>query len=1183
MRNPGCSVRMYLSAGQSLSGLYVFGDFLKIDELFELVREMPAYRRLLEQLEKESAPVEVVEGAKAYLLACIYNDLKRPLVIITSQPEKSRRLGEQIAAWCDLPNILQLPEPDGLPYTRLSPDPAGELDRLRVLSHLSKPSLDGSPLLVIASVPALLQKLPSSQLFRTGWIKLGKGMEIDPVNLASRLGALGYHTESLVEVPGSLSRRGGILDVYPPTLEMPLRVEFFGNSIESLRLFEPVSQRSLKQVESIEIGPASEMAPFFIGDSSRVKKTLDSIILSSLNDESRLAFERDIELFNVGQIPESPSFYAALFNEDTFLSYLPPGCVVVLDEPGRIKEEARFLDGEARPVFEQRLAARELPSSFPRPYFTWDELETGIINSRRLEFSDLAPAAENEALKMDFSQAHSYAGQLPAWIERVKNLIADKKRVIAVSHQAGRLAELIEKEGLNAAVVDKIDTLPLKGSLTLVQGLLAQGWEMGGSVFLFTDSELFGFLKQQRQSKRRPIAHHKLYVDIKPGDYVVHIEHGIGKFSGVITMSAGGMTREYMLLDYAAGDRLYVPTDQIDRVGRYIGAGDHPPSLSRLGSLEWVKSKDRARASAQDIAEELLNIYAAREVAPGFAYSPDNTWQVELEASFPYVETPDQLSAIAQIKEDMSHARPMDRLICGDVGYGKTEVALRAAFKAVMDDKQVAILVPTTVLAQQHYTTFKERLAAFPVRIESLSRFKSAGEQKEIIAGIADGSVDIAIGTHRLIQKDVIFKDLGLLIIDEEQRFGVSHKEHFKRMRQEVDVLTLSATPIPRTLNLSLVGVRDMSVMETPPEERLPIKTYVAEYDDQLVREAIVREIERNGQVFFVHNRVQSIGILAEKLRVLVPEARVAVGHGQMHEDDLEKVMGDFAQGNVDVLLCTTIIESGLDVPNANTLIINQADRLGLTQLYQLRGRVGRGANLAYAYFLYDKAKRLTPDADQRLRTIYEATELGAGFGIAMKDLEIRGAGNILGVRQSGHINSVGFSLYTQLLAEAVDELKARRNAEKQGKSFAPRMHLPPPTIDLPQPAFIPDNYVVDTDTRLSLYQCLVGAKNTEGVDVLGRDFKDRFGELPVEVQNLLFAVKIKVLASKARLESISTEGGQIVLRRPSGMQFDPAMPGMPRIGVKVSLNQVRLDTAVLKKDWQKSLEEVVMRLAPKE
>ncbi|RJO61755.1 MAG: transcription-repair coupling factor [Dehalococcoidia bacterium] len=1004
-------------------------------------------------------------------------------------------------------------------------------------------------------------------------------MEIDLLKLLASLNALGYQNESLVEVPGSVSRRGGIIDIFPPTSEMPVRVEFFGNTIDSLRLFEPISQRSLKPVDAIDVDPASDMSRHFTGDVSSISTILDNINLTSLNPESRQEFERDIELFKNGQSPETPSLYSPLFNTDTLLSYLPPGCLLVLDEPRRIEEEARFLDDEAQRVFEQRQSSQELPGDFPRPYFTWDEIETGLSHIQHLEFLDWQSGEESEALRLDFAQARSYAGQLPVWIDKVKQLLEDKKRVIAVSHQAERLAELLNKEGVITTVVNDIGSLPPPGSITLVQGLLAQGWELNKSTYLFTDSELFGFLKQQRLTRRRAVPHHKLYIDIRPGDYVVHIEHGIGKFSGVITMNAGGLTREYMLLEYAAGDRLYVPTDQIDRVGRYIGASDHPPTLSRLGSLEWVRSKEKARESAEDIAQELLNIYAAREVVQGFAYSPDNTWQMELEASFPYVETPDQLSAIAQIKEDMSHARPMDRLVCGDVGYGKTEVALRAAFKAVMDGKQVAVLVPTTVLAQQHYTTFKGRLSAFPVRVESLSRFKSHKEQREVVEGIADGSVDIAIGTHRLIQKDVTFKDLGLLVIDEEQRFGVSHKEHFKRLRQEVGVLTLSATPIPRTLNLSLVGVRDMSVMETPPEDRLPIKTFVAEYNDQLVREAIVRELERNGQVFFVHNRVQSIGILAEKLRVLVPEARIAIGHGQMREDDLEKVMGDFAQGSVDVLLCTTIIESGLDVPNANTLIINQADRLGLTQLYQLRGRVGRGANLAYAYFLYDKGKRLTADADQRLRTIYEATELGAGFGIAMKDLEIRGAGNILGVRQSGHINSVGFSLYTQLLAEAVEELKARKSAEKAGKSFTPSLRLPPPTIDLPQPAFIPESYVADTDTRLSLYQCLAGARNTEGVDVLGKDFKDRFGTPPVEVINLLYAVRIKVLAARAKLESISTEGSLIVLRRPSGMQFPPEADKLPRAGIKVTLNQVRLDTAVLGKGWQKTLEDVVGRL----
>ncbi len=798
----------------------------------------------------------------------------------------------------------------------------------------------------------------------------------------------------------------------------------------------------------------------------------------------------------------------------------------------------------------------------------------------RLELSDWQQAEENETLKLDFSRIRSYAGQLPAWIDRIKKLSAQNKRIIAVSHQAKRLGELLNKDKINADIVEDIQTIAPPGSITLIQGLLPSGWEMGESLYLFTDSELFGFLKQRRTARHRPVAHHKLFSDFKPGDYIVHIEHGVGRFSGVANMNAGGITREYMLIEYADGDRLYVPTDQIDRIERYIGAGDRQPTLNRLGSIEWIKTKQRARESAVEIAEELLEIYAAREIVDGFAYSPDNIWQTELEASFPYVETPDQISAISQIKEDMSQSRPMDRLVCGDVGYGKTEVALRAAFKAVMDGRQVAVLVPTTILAQQHYDTFKERLAAFPVRIGSLSRFKNRKEQLEIAEGIADGSVDIAIGTHRLIQKDITFKNLGLLIIDEEQRFGVNHKEHFKRFRKEVDVLTLSATPIPRTLNLSLAGVRDMSVMETPPEERLPIKTHVAEYNEQIVREAIVREMERNGQVFFVHNRVQSIGILAEKLRILVPEARIAVGHGQMPEDTLEQVMSDFARGNIDVLLCTTIIESGLDVPNANTLIINQADRLGLTQLYQLRGRVGRGANIAYAYFLYDKGKRLTADADQRLRTIYEATELGAGFGIAMKDLEIRGAGNILGVHQSGHINSVGFNLYTQLLSEAVNELKSRKAAEKDGKSFSPPLRLPPPTIDLPQPAYIPENYVSDTDIRLGLYKNLAASKNIENVAVLGKDFVDRFGSLPYEVENLLYAVKIKVLAANARLESISTEGNQIVLRRPTGMHFNVSQPCLSHAGVKSSINQIRLEIGKPDNDWHKTLEIILTGLA---
>jgi len=546
-----------------------------------------------------------------------------------------------------------------------------------------------------------------------------------------------------------------------------------------------------------------------------------------------------------------------------------------------------------------------------------------------------------------------------------------------------------------------------------------------------------------------------------------------------------------------------------------------------------------------------------------------------MESAFPYVETPDQLEALQEVKGDMEKARPMDRLVCGDVGYGKTEVAIRAAFKAMMDGRQVAVLVPTTVLAQQHFATFSERLEAFPVKVEVLSRFRSPLEQRKIIDGLASGAVDICIGTHRLLQKDVAFKNLGLLVIDEEQRFGVNHKEHLKKMRQEVDVLTLSATPIPRTLHMSLVGVRDMSAMETPPEERLPVKTYVAEYNEHLVREAILRELERNGQVFFVHNRVQSIAMIAADLRELVPEAEVAVAHGQMPEEKLEKVMNDFTLGRVDILVCTTIIESGLDMPNANTLIVNRADKFGLTQLYQLRGRVGRGTNLAYAYFLYDGGKRLSPVAHQRLRTIYEATELGAGFGIAMKDLEIRGAGTLLGPRQSGHITAIGFSLYTRLLAEAVEEQKALRAGAPK-----PPPKLPLPTVDLPLDAFIPEDYVPDVETRLELYKKLADIDVADKLDGILKEYADRFGKPPPEVANLFYAVRIKDLAAKAGIESISTEEGQIILRRFQGLPFDKEkLAPVLRDEIHVGRTQIRINFKKIFRIWKGVLEGVVRRV----
>jgi transcription-repair coupling factor (superfamily II helicase) len=649
--------------------------------------------------------------------------------------------------------------------------------------------------------------------------------------------------------------------------------------------------------------------------------------------------------------------------------------------------------------------------------------------------------------------------------------------------------------------------------------------------------------------------------ELSQGDYVVHIEHGIARFAGMVMRTVGEQEREYLELHYADGDRLFVPTEQLDRVSRYVGPGEHRPSPTKLGSQEWPRAKARVHRAVQELAVDLLKLYAQREVASGHAYSPDAAWQTELEASFPYVETPDQIAVIRDVKRDMEDARPMDRLVCGDVGYGKTEVAVRAAFKAVMDGLQVAILVPTTVLAQQHFNTFKQRLSGFPVKVEMLSRFRSDKEQRTIVAQAAAGEVDIVIGTHRLLQKDVEFKNLGLVIIDEEQRFGVGHKERLKEMRAQVDVLTLTATPIPRTLNMALTGIRDMSTIETPPEERLPIKTYVTEFDDHLVREAIVREMERGGQIYFVHNRVHNIELTAKKLRELLPEAEILIGHGQMPEEMLEKVMIDFTDGKADVLVCTTIIESGLDIPNANTIVIDRADTLGLAQLYQLRGRVGRSSRRAYAYLLYRRRGQLSDVARKRLQAIFNASELGAGFQIALSDLEIRGAGNILGGEQSGHMAAVGFDLYSRLLAEAVEERKARR------EDRPPKVEKPQAVVDLPVEAHLPDDYVPEEAQKLELYRRLARARDGGDLAAFRQELTDRFGPMPQPVVRLVEVAELRLAAEAAGVASMSREEGPLVVRfgeclsRATAMRLigGGGLPGVKPSEVTFASNQVRI------------------------
>jgi transcription-repair coupling factor (superfamily II helicase) len=1104
---------------------------MDLSRLTHLIDNVPEYQRLRDELSGlQSRIIKLVatDAVRPFVIAALHQELQAPFLVITTQPEGAKRLYEELRALCpDLTSPRYFPETDFL-LDEAAPDITTGADRLRTLAALTFCRTDTesepSPIVISSALAAAGKTIPRDK-FQASCHTLQVGMTVEPRQLSVKWHDMGYEFENIVEIPGTMSRRGGIVDVFSPDSELPIRLEFAGNRIESIRFFDPATQRSLKQTTSINIVPAKE---------SHQDKA-DDTILDYLNEKALLITD---------DVDELKIVVDKLYSETEEISRTKP-------EPAK-QADLLVLPWSA---FEKKLKK------------THKHL---MLRSWNAGYSDEA------AIQLPLSPVPSFGGRLESLSRGLKQLLQQRQRVIVVSQQTSRLAELLQEQDIVASSVSQIEQVPPMQSVTLVHGSLADGWAMKDVLTLFTDKEIFGFVKKRRLSDRHPVRYHLFVPELTPGEFVVHIDHGIARFGGVTRITTEGVEREYLVLEYAAGDRLYVPTDQVDCVSRYIGASDKPPTLSRLGTQEWARTKQRIKESVARIASELLDLYAAREVIPGFAFSSDTLWQQELESSFPYMETPDQLEAVAAVKKDMEKLKPMDRLVCGDVGYGKTEVALRAAFKAVMDGKQVALLVPTTVLAQQHFVTFLERLQAFPVRVEMLSRFRTEKEQAEIISGLLAGSVDICIGTHRLLQKDIVFKDLGLVIIDEEQRFGVAHKEHFKKLRREVDVLTLSATPIPRTLHMSLAGIRDMSTIETPPEERLPIKTYVGTYDDGLIREAVLREIERNGQVFFVHNRVHSISMVADRLSGLVPEARVSVAHGQMPEEELEKVMGEFIGHESDILVTTTIIESGLDIPNANSLIVNQADSLGLTQLYQLRGRVGRGSSKAYAYFLYDRGKQLTPEARKRLKTISEATELGAGFAVAMKDLEIRGAGNLLGVEQSGYIAAVGFDLYSRLLSEAVEELKQGRVLEKEGVV----VHPPVPTIDLPIAAFIPEEYVSDLSTRLAFYQRLAAVKRFGEIDDIEQELNDRFGPPLEEVKNLLYVVRIKQLATEATLDSITTEKRLIVLNFNNGRDLNRLpLPSAAKAGIKIGSDRIKLDIKILGNRWQEVLTEVLREL----
>ncbi len=1153
---------------------------MQLTGLLAALRESEAYRRLLSELqEQQHAPhtFNIIHAARPFMIAALAQDWDGPILYLTSQIRRAYNVAEQLPVWLeDDTRIYRFAEPGAAFYERVPWDREVIHSRIRALAALTATD-DASPI-VITSVRALLQRtLPPNRFHRASLLlRIGERHNIE--KLVAHWVAVGYDAVSMVTEPGTFSRRGGIIDVYPITADYPVRIEFFDDEVDSLRLFDPSTQRSIQSVEQIYIPPAREALP---ENGTTLAKHLaswfealpqeDDTLSSGFSDyvalESGMAFP-NIEHY-------LPYFYpqpASLFD------YAPLNTLIVIEDPGDFDEISRQMVGDAESARALKQQNGQLPPDFPPPYVPLDMLTVALEDHTRLQLDNYS----EETTTRLFSPGGRYGGQLRPLLADVRKQARKGDSSVIITQQPQRLAKLWSEEtGDFLPLAQQVDTLPPSGTTLLLEGAMQAGWTLNagsGRLHLMTDAEIYGWSRpepRRRRAERKGRAPESGYADWQVGDYVVHVDYGIGRFAGMARRTIDGNEREYLLVEYAGTDRLFVPIHQADRLTRYVGNDEKAPQLHTLGKqIDWVRTKSKARKAVEEEARELLALYAARAQAQGFAFSPDGHWQHELEASFPYVETLDQLRALREVKADMEQPHPMDRLICGDVGYGKTEVALRAAFKAVMDGKQVAVLVPTTVLAQQHYMTFSNRMSQFPVKIEMLSRFRTKEQQSRILTQLASGEIDIMIGTHRILSNDVTFKDLGLVIIDEEQRFGVKHKEHFKKLRTQIDVLTMTATPIPRTLYMSLTGARDISMIQTPPEERLPVMTHVGRFDDALIRQAVLRELDRGGQIFFVHNRIRTIDVMRERLEHIVPEARIVIAHGQMSPRQLEAVMTAFARDEYDILLSTAIIENGIDMPNVNTLIVDRADGFGISQLYQLRGRVGRGAQQAYAYFFHHGVAQLTAEARERLDALAEYTDLGAGFQIAMRDLELRGAGDILSTRQSGHVAAIGLHLYTQLLTQAIRELKGEDTA-------------PPPAaateriiIDLPVPAYLPTDWLPEMALRLQVYRRIAALGDVEDVELMRDELRDRFGQLPDAVEGLLYQMQVKLLAQAAGATAIIKPQDVIQIKLPYLPNIDrEALAAQLGADIRVTRTAVELPVDA-ENVWQLRLLDILSQLA---
>lgn len=1069
---------------------------------------------------KEQLISGLAGSSRQVMIAALVQELDQPLVVLTHNMFAAQKITEDLIECLTSDQVILFPAQELLAAEMIAQSPEMLAQRIDALTRLAA----GFRGVLVVPYAGFRKILPPKDMFTEARfeVKLGDVLQLD--DFLRRMTLLGYERVERVETKGEMSVRGGIIDFFPLTASNPYRIELFDEEVDSIRVFDTADQRSLEKLKSVAITPSKDI----IIDSKRFQRAAQHAYellqaqLEKMTDRTvkiRLEEEimHEIELLREEQYFSGINKYISLLypERQTLLDQLPKDTLMIVDEPGRITETAKQLERD-----EAEWATGMLQEGKTLPAFVLSKSHDSLLFHKpfptlylSLFLRQVAGVQPQNIVNFMCRVMQNFHGQMNVLKSEMDRWKKSGAKILMLAQSQERL------DRIRRVLTDYEIGVP-----QLIEGSLQAGFELPSiHLVVITEGELFS----QKQRKVRKLDKKlenaeriKSYQELKIGDYVVHVNHGIGKYVGIGTLEINGIHKDYLHILYAGGDKLSVPIDQIDLIQKYVGAEEgKEPKVYKLGGNEWNKVKSKVRSSVQDIADDLIKLYAERQSRPGFGFGKDTPYQKDFEAMFAYEETRDQLRAIEEIKTDMERSRPMDRLLCGDVGYGKTEVAIRAAFKSAIEGKQVAVLVPTTILAQQHYETFRERFADFPFTIQVLSRFRSKKEQSETMKGVKNGTVDIVIGTHRLLSADVVFKDLGLLIVDEEQRFGVSHKEKLKRLKTNVDVLTLTATPIPRTLHMSMLGVRDLSVIETPPENRFPVQTYVVEYSNALVRDAIERELAREGQVYYLYNRVQGIQQMAEQLSMLVPNARIAVAHGQMSEQELEKTILDFLDNEYDVLVSTSIIETGVDIPNVNTLIVHDADKMGLSQLYQLRGRVGRSNRIAYAYFTYQRDKVLTEVAEKRLQAIKEFTELGSGFKIAMRDLAIRGAGNLLGAEQHGFIASVGFDLYSQMLAAEIRKRKAEMGEQ------VPEKEIFTTQIDIQLDAYLPSDYIYDSMQKIEIYKKVAAIVSLEEAEDLEEELIDRFGDLPVAVRNLLAVARIKVYGSLYMIETVKQRG----------------------------------------------------------